>query len=402
MKASVNHITILCGVLLLVGGYSAPSGAQPLFFDDFEGRVRDQAVVGNDWTWYDQTFPGDVCADEDDPAGYGPYDDGDPSDYQVENRNYYTASEEYAGEGDSYFRAGLEVPAWPDEENNPILMSNMLRVYGNQYNTATTCQRVLIFQEMDIVSAGPLEFSFDVAQDQFGAPENGEVTGAFVKVLRQSDQSWETMLFKKVLTTPPAATSPTDVSTAAQFIEFDIPEEWIGELLQIGFYSDLTPNLGQSMWTSAALYDNVMLAPLDIGPAHSGSWYNKPQSGHGFSIEFGTSNTGAPRAVVYWYVYDDQGNPMFMTGAATPQGNRLEIDLKSHVGMIYGQFEATRPPTSEVSGTAVFEFDSRDEGTFSFTPTQYGIDTWGFTPIDSLPLQKLFAIPADKYFSTTE
>ena len=32
--------------------------------------------------------------------------------------------------------------------------------------------------------------------------------------------------------------------------------------------------------------------PPDIGPAHSGTWFNAGQDGHGFSMEFGTDAQG--------------------------------------------------------------------------------------------------------------
>ena len=87
-------------------------------------------------------------------------------------------------------------------------MDNMLRVYGNQYNEATSCERVLVFQEMTVAETGGFTFSFDVARDRYGAPANGEVTGAFVKVLRSSDSSYETILFENLETNPPLATTP--------------------------------------------------------------------------------------------------------------------------------------------------------------------------------------------------
>jgi len=67
-----------------------------------------------------------------------------------------------------------------------------------------------------------------------------------------------------LLTTPPAATSPGDVTTASQSIDFTIPAEWVNELLQFGFYSDVATSTGQSTWTSSALYDNVVLAPQSV------------------------------------------------------------------------------------------------------------------------------------------
>ena len=396
MNISFKYLSILLGFMLALGGYSSQAAAQSLFYDDFEDRVADQATIGNNWTWFDQTFGGDTCTG--DPTGeYGPYSDGDGSDYAAENRNFFTA-----GGDESYFRAGLEVPAWSNDEGAAVVMDNMLRVYGNQYNGATSCERVLLFQEMTIESAGTFTFSFDVAQDRYGAPANGEITAAFVKILRSSDSSYATMLFEAEITTPPVATSPQDVTTAYQEIEFTITEEMVGELLQFGFYNDLSENLGQSWGNSAALYDNVMLAPLEIGPAHSGSWYNLGQSGHGFSVEFGETLDGAPYAVVYWYTYDSLGNPIFMIGQGTPVGTRLEVPFQSPVGMKYGEFDPDSV-TREDGGTAVFEFSDADNATFSYTPSAFSASEWGHAaPIELLPLIKLFGIPADKYFGTSE
>jgi len=398
MKISANYLTILCSAILSSGAYSSQVSADSLFFDDFEDRVKDQAVVGNNWTWYDQTFPNDICNDDDTPAGFGPYDDGDGSDYEVENRNYYTASED-VGQGNSYFRAGLEVPAWATDEGAPVLMSNMLRVYGNQYNEATTCARVLVFQEHNIEAAGTYAFSFDVAQDRSGAPANGEVTAAFVKVL-DPNNDYNTDFFESVKTIPPTASTPYDVTTVRMEIAFTITEDMIGKLLQFGFYADSSVNLGQTWANAAALYDNVRVGPIEIGPAHSGSFYNSDQSGHGFSIEFGQLANGTPLGVVYWYTFDSSGNPIFMLGNGVPDGQRLEVSLLSPVGMQYGVWQK---PTEEPGGTAVFVFSDRENATFSYTPSDFSRTEWGHTtPIVELPLKKIFNIPADKYFSTPE
>ncbi len=399
MKVLIVKLTLLSSVLLVLGSMSVQVMAQTLFSDDFENRVKDQALIGNNWTWYNQTFEDETCSGE--PAyGYGPYDDGNPSDYQQENRNYWTASAD-VGQGDSYFRAGLEVPAWATDEGDQVVLSNMLRVYGDQYYdpNVTTCKRTLIFQEMTVASAGTFTFSFDVAQDRYGAPAFGEVTGAFVKVLRSSDSSYETILFEKAETHPPVSSTPENASTASQAIDFTIPGEMVGELLQFGFYTDLSENLGQGWGTSAALYDNVVVAPMVIGPAHSGSWYNASQSGHGFSIEFGQLLDGSPFGAAYWYTYDDQGNPIFMLGFGVPDGNKLEVTFESPVGMVYGVFDKDSVERND-GGVGVFEFSDRDNATFSYTPSQFSADTWGHTtPIVALPLTKIFGIPADKNFS---
>lgn len=390
MKFSKNRMTLIYGVLLVLVGISCQAAAAPLFSDNFEDRVQDQALIGNNWTWYDQWFAEDGCTG-DATAGYGPYDDGNPSDYVAANRNFFTVP---AGT-DDYYRAGLEVPAWDGA------LSSMLRVYGNQYNTHENCQRTLVFQEMAAPEAGTYVFSFDVAQDKDGAPANGEVTAAFVKVLDPAN-GYETILFEMAKTTPPTATSVDDVATLRQAVEFTISEAMVGKLLQFGFYNDVSPNLGHSWGTSAALYDNITVTGLEIGPAHSGSWYNAEQSGHGFSIEFGQLGDGTRLGVVYWYTYDNAGEPIFMLGNGVVDGDRLEITFESPVGMVYGVFDPTTVTRND-GGTAVFVFSDRDNATFSYTPSTFSDNEWGHaTPITDLPLVKLFGIPADKYFSTPE
>lgn len=390
MKRFKHRVILICSVLLALTGLSNQAAAESFFSDDFEDRVQDQALIGNNWTWYDQWFAEDGCTGEA-TAGFGPYDDGNGSDYAAANRNFFTVP---AGTGD-YYRAGLEVPAWDGA------LTNMLRVYGNQYNTHENCQRTLIFQEKTAPAAGTYVFSFDVAQDKDSAPANGEVTAAFVKVL-DPDNGYATVLFETVITTPPAATSMDDVTTLRQAVEFTISDEMVGKLLQFGFYNDVSPALGQSSDTSAALYDNITVTELQIGPAHSGSWYNSGQSGHGFSIEFGQLFDGSRLGAVYWYTYDDMGNPIFMLGTGTPVGNRVEITFQSPVGMVYGVFDPSAV-TREDGGTAVFVFSDREHATFSYTPSAFSASEWGHTtPIVDLPLTKIFEIPADKYYVTSE
>ena len=152
---------------------------------------------------------------------------------------------------------------------------------------------------------------------------------------------------------------------------------------------------GHTELSGTALSDQ----PRPIGPGHSGSWYNADQSGHGFSMEFGQQPDGSPLAVIYWYIYDDLGNPIFMLGSGVPDGNRVEIEFVSPVGMVYGEFDPDSV-SREDGGTAVFEFSDSDTGIFSYTPSAFSIDTWGHTAIDAQPLTRLFGIPAPETFST--
>ncbi len=128
-----------------------------------------------------------------------------------------------------------------------------------------------------------------------------------------------------------------------------------------------------------------------IGSGHSGSWYARTQSGHGFSIEIGARANGLPLAVVYWYTYDSWGNPLFLTGTGVPDGNVLEVKFKSPVGMVFGEFDPGSV-VREAGGVGRFEFADKDNGVFDYTPSDFTASTWGHTPVESLPLEKLFSI----------
>ena len=138
-----------------------------------------------------------------------------------------------------------------------------------------------------------------------------------------------------------------------------------------------------------------------IGSDYSGSWYNEDQSGHGFSMEFGELEDGSPLAVVYWYTFDDKGNPIFLLGNGVPDGYTLDIQFMSPHGMIYGEFDPDSVDRPD-GGTAHFDFSDKDNGTFSYTPSAFSSSNWGHTTaIDSLPLVKLFKVPVSNTASVT-
>ena len=143
--------------------------------------------------------------------------------------------------------------------------------------------------------------------------------------------------------------------------------------------------------------------PKVPGLDYLGSWYNSEQSGHGFSISFGRLENGAPIAAVYWYTYDDQGNPIFLLGTGTLDGSMLEVQLQSPTGMRYGEFGTTSPPQDNVGGVAVFNFADSQNATFSYTPSTFSESNWGHaTAIENLPLQRLFTIPVTETTATAE
>ena len=90
---------------------------------------------------------------------------------------------------------------------------------------------------------------------------------------------------------------------------------------------------------------------MGIQDSHSGSWYNKDQSGHGFSFEV----LDASKMVVYWFVYTPDGEPTFLVALADIDGDTAYGNLRQYSGMRFGEFD---PATlhREVWGEISIEF----------------------------------------------
>jgi beta-glucanase (GH16 family) len=207
-----------------------------------------------------------------------------------------------------------------------------------------------------------------------------------------------------------------DSASCTDCTEFHEPHFMILNLAVGGNYTGILTESGITATLPAEIhidyvrvYDNGFTevtgpgaSPAPIGPAHSGSWNNEDQRGHGFSMEFGNNFEGNPYAVIYWYIYDDTGQPIFMVGQGTPEGNRVEVTFYSPVGMIYGEFDpGAVPDPLDVGGTGVFEFADSDNATFSYAPSEFSETVWGHsTPVENLALKKFFGIPAEPVFPT--
>ena len=127
-----------------------------------------------------------------------------------------------------------------------------------------------------------------------------------------------------------------------------------------------------------------------MGPEHTGSWYNQNESGHGFSIEYGDAGDGTPLVVVYWYVYNSGGYPMFFTGYGFPDENGLDIAFTAHWGMSFGEFDPITHSEAD-GGVARFTFQDANNGTFEYTPSEFSVENFGHTA-HQMPITKLFGV----------
>jgi hypothetical protein len=103
---------------------------------------------------------------------------------------------------------------------------------------------------------------------------------------------------------------------------------------------------------------------MNINPTHTGSWYNPSQSGHGLSVEVLDSET----TIIYWYVYDTEGNPIFLVTDATNDGRTASGTTYYYSGMKFGEFNPD-DNVQQVWGQASLTTDFCDSGTFDYSST---------------------------------
>lgn len=101
-----------------------------------------------------------------------------------------------------------------------------------------------------------------------------------------------------------------------------------------------------------------------ISPTHSGSWFNTDQSGHGLVVETLANGTG----LIYWYVFDNQGNQVWLVGSGNYDGNTLEVTMNSVTGARFPPLFDSNDITVTTWGTATLTFSSCNSGLFSWQP----------------------------------
>jgi hypothetical protein len=132
-------------------------------------------------------------------------------------------------------------------------------------------------------------------------------------------------------------------------------------------------------------------AAFAIGPAYSGSWFNPDQSGHGFSLEYSVLSGGTPLVVVYWYVYDTEGNPIFLIGVGEPEeGNTVTLEFEAPYGMKFGEFDPESTVRAD-GGTGALTFEDSESGVFNYEPSQWMKDTYAVLAV-SIPVVKLLGV----------
>ncbi len=97
----------------------------------------------------------------------------------------------------------------------------------------------------------------------------------------------------------------------------------------------------------------------------AGSWYNPAESGHGISLEV----TGPNQLLVYWYTFDNAGDPLWLIAMGDYQGQGLAVLQADRVSG--GQFPPSFDP-SQIElhhwGELELEFHDCSEATLRWLP----------------------------------
>jgi hypothetical protein len=115
--------------------------------------------------------------------------------------------------------------------------------------------------------------------------------------------------------------------------------------------------------------------PAPVASAHTAAWYDPDRDGEGWMIEVLDDH----QALAYWYTYDSDGNPAWLSGTGAIEGNRIEFDLYAYAGAEFGSGFDPGAIESTPAGTAHFRFTDCDRGWFRYElddeePLNIGLD----------------------------
>ena len=143
-----------------------------------------------------------------------------------------------------------------------------------------------------------------------------------------------------------------------------------------GFHCEVHGSMGMS----GSITVNAPAATFAITPGITGSWYNPAQSGQGFNVEVLPNNI----FVAFWYVFDKNGNNLWLSGTGTVSGDSVTVNLvQTNGGFFPPNFDPTKI-TRPQWGTVTFKFTDCTNGTATWTP----VDTVNFSA-GNTPLKRL-------------
>ena len=142
-------------------------------------------------------------------------------------------------------------------------------------------------------------------------------------------------------------------------------------------------NTLRALWCTGVLAAAAACLPAQatLPAGVSGSWYNPAQSGHGLSVQV----LDPEHALLYWYVYDRDGNPFFLYIEGSINGQRIDGVAYAPSGMRWGSFD---PQTLQkpVWGEVALDFSDCNNATLSWEANSpdFGSGSMGVVRLSSV------------------
>ncbi|MEE9423543.1 MAG: hypothetical protein V3V18_01025 [Methylococcales bacterium] len=125
-------------------------------------------------------------------------------------------------------------------------------------------------------------------------------------------------------------------------------------------------------------------AAVAIQPGIGGAWYNTTESGHGFILNV-SEKDGQLTLLATWYVYDNDGNQMWLVGSAPFEQGATSITMPVIVTEKLQFDNLGGGGLLELAwGSLDFEFSTCDEGLVTYNPNPNAGFAAGTTTIQRL------------------
>lgn len=147
----------------------------------------------------------------------------------------------------------------------------------------------------------------------------------------------------------------------------DVPEQasFAEVAIAVGSSSSGSTNFSSARWDDLS-FELITGNPnaFAMVPGHSALWFNPDQNGHGINVYL-LSNQ---RVIVIWYVYDQQGSPLWLLGTGTHDGVQASLDVNIIDGPMFPPDFDSGDLNLQMWGQFTLEFTGCNAGNFKWNP----------------------------------
>ncbi|MGB0514172.1 MAG: hypothetical protein ACPGJE_04950, partial [Wenzhouxiangellaceae bacterium] len=136
--------------------------------------------------------------------------------------------------------------------------------------------------------------------------------------------------------------------------------------------------LGRALATAALAIAASGAPALEVTGSFTGWWGQPDQENHGVIVSVSRRLDGSLQGVLYWAVYDDQGNPSWFLAQGPINGDTINAELFAFEGPTFMQPDDPTSSPGEQIGTMQVTFNDCATGNVDFESTRVIVGTGGF------------------------